>query len=177
MLHVKRLRSCGLVLGMLSAAIASEFGIGRSKGAEPAAESKRAADSAEKPLAAHEAAKPGRAGGGSKVVVKFPASLKGFKGRLLGKISEVNAKGVVLASIQRVEKEVPSPFPGMTMTAEAEKGSPESWLLGKTVQLLCKNNSYKKNYKPGQVIFGEVEWSEKDKALVITGAQWQGLSR
>ncbi len=65
----------------------------------------------------------------------------------------------------------------MTMTAEAAEGSPESWFLKKTVQLLCENNAYKKNYKPGQVIFGEVEWRDKEKALVILGAQWQGVER
>lgn len=174
-----------LLLGLLITAAAMTFGIRERRAAEaaagiherwvvePAVEKAQPA----KPMpqqAAKTATAPAPADRDAKVMATFPEALAGFKGRLLGKISEVNAKGIVLSNIQRVETEVAGGFQGMTMTVEAAAGSPEHALLGKTVQLLCEDNAYKKNYRAGQVIFGQVEWSVADKALVIRGAQWQG---
>jgi hypothetical protein len=177
-----------LLVGMLITAAAITFGIRERRAAESAAgiQERWVVESAtekrppanpiarREPSATPKAKAPAPADREAKVMAVFPESLKGFKGRLLGRISEVNAKGIVLANIQRVETETAGAFQGMTMTIEAAEGSPEHSLLGKTVQLLCEDNAYKKNYKAGQVIFGQVEWSAHEKALVIRGAQWQG---
>ncbi len=110
-----------------------------------------------------------------KIVTEFPKPIHGFHGRLMGTISAINKSGIVLSDIVAVEKEHPPEQPGdLPYTKAVKKDAPEAWLLGKNVQLLCKDDEYKKNYRVGQVIRGVVEWSEKQKGLVILGAQWTG---
>lgn len=118
---------------------------------------------------------PERRQEGLKIVTEFPKAIHGFHGRLLGIISAINKSGIVLTDISAVEKEYPPERPGdLPYTMAVAKDAPEAWLLGKNVQLLCKDDKYKKNYGVGQVIRGVVQWSDEQKGLVIVGAQWTG---
>jgi len=177
----------GLLIGMSISGAATALGKYERRGVNSTRATRHAAIATKEKAATRQASgqaaarkvlpAPAGARHGRQTVDALPASLEGFKGRLLGEIAEVNAQGIVLTNIQRVEKEVPGGLMGMSMTTEATPGSPEDSLRGKTVQLICEDTAYKKKYQRGQIIFGQVEWSPKAKGLVINGAQWQGLAR
>jgi hypothetical protein len=165
--------ACGLTVAGCTASAREDGG---KKKAEPAGAQQSAVPREQPPSPAppakpaEKAAKPA-----AKPITEFPKAIHGFKGRLQGIISAVNKQGIVLSDIFGVDKEYPPSEPGGLMELRpVERDAPEAWLFGKTVQLLCPDNEYKKNYCAGNSIGGSVHWSEKHNALVITGAQWYG---
>jgi hypothetical protein len=167
------LAACGLALSAASCGLPATDGgpkgenVPRDQQPPPAPQDQKPSPSRAKPAEKKpEPAKP---------ITQFPKAVHGFKGQLQGIIAAVNKDGIVLSDIFGVNREYPPQEPGGLMELRPiERDAPEAWLFGKTIQLLCADNEYKKNYQVGNSIGGMVHWSEKDQALVITGAQWYG---